>query len=214
MFSSEQLLGFGIASIICTIAPGPDNLAVLSLGLSRGRRAGMGFALGCGLGCLTHTTWATLGVAAMIAASEIAFQSLKFAGAAYLLYLGLTTFQSKGVNLARTETAQVQRSSFVRFVVRGFIANAINPKVALFSLAFLPQFVNPTASASLQMAILGILFCLIATFLFLLLGYFSGSIGAWLRAKTQIGQWLDRLAGCLFVGLGISLLLSNQPVAH
>ncbi|WP_421654985.1 LysE family translocator [Leptothermofonsia sp. ETS-13] len=212
MFSSERLLGFAIASIICTIAPGPDNLAVLSLGLSRGQRAGMGFALGCGLGCLTHTTWATLGVAATIAASEVAFQSLKFAGAAYLLYLGLMAFRSKGMNLRDVGTTKAQRPSFVRFMVRGFIANAINPKVALFFLAFLPQFVNPTAQVSLQMAILGILFCLIATFLFLLLGYFSGSIGTWLRTRTHIGQWLDRIAGCLFIGLGISLILSQKPI--
>lgn len=210
MFSIEQLLGFTIAATICTIAPGPDNLAVLSLGLSRGRSAGMGFALGCGLGCLTHTTWATLGVTAIIATSETAFQILKFAGAAYLIYLGIMAWRSQGATLNKTELSN-QNQPFWRYTLRGLIANAINPKVALFFLAFLPQFVNSQGNVSLQMALLGVLFCLIATTLFLLLGYFSGAIGAWLRSRSRVGQWLDRLAGCLFISLGISLFFSKRP---
>ncbi|MCL6435520.1 MAG: LysE family translocator [Leptolyngbyaceae cyanobacterium HOT.MB2.61] len=210
MFSSEQLLGFAIASIICTIAPGPDNLAVLSLGLSRGRSAGMGFALGCGLGCLTHTTWATLGVSALIATSELAFQILKYAGAAYLIYLGIVAFQSKGVRIPSFETNPDSKQHFWQFVGRGLIANAINPKVALFFLAFLPQFVQPGNRISLQIAILGILFCLIASVLFLLLGYFAGALGTWLRARARVGKWLDRLAGCLLISLGISLIFSQR----
>lgn len=170
----------------------------------------MGFALGCGLGCLTHTTWATLGVTAIIATSETAFQILKFAGAAYLIYLGIMAWRSKGATLGKAEVGN-QKQPFWRYTLRGLIANAINPKVALFFLAFLPQFVNSQGNVSLQMALLGVLFCLIATTLFLLLGYFSGAIGTWLRSRSRIGQWLDRLAGCLFISLGISLFFSKRP---
>ena len=87
--SLAQVAGFLLAAALITFAPGPDNLSVLSLGLSRGRRAGIGFGLGCALGCFTHTIWATLGVTALIAASDTAFAALKFAGAAYLVWLGV-----------------------------------------------------------------------------------------------------------------------------
>jgi threonine/homoserine/homoserine lactone efflux protein len=214
VFSAEQLLGFVAATIICAVAPGPDNLSVLSLGLSRGRLAGMGFALGCGLGCLTHTLWATLGVTAILAASTIAFTIVKIAGAVYLFYLGVMALKSEGAKFDRTQFKQSENSrdrDLVRFLVRGFIANAINPKVALFFLAFLPQFVDIQGNISLQMAILGMIFSLISICLFSLLGYFSGSIGLWLRARANIGKWLDRFAGGLFIGLSIHLILSEKP---
>ncbi len=119
----ESFLTFIVASLICTAAPGPDNLAILSLGLTHGRRAGMGFALGCALGCLTHTVWAALGVAALVATSDIAFGILKYAGAAYLVYLGLNALRSRG---AKIDATQPEASS--RFLLRGFIANAINQR--------------------------------------------------------------------------------------
>jgi threonine/homoserine/homoserine lactone efflux protein len=214
VFSGEQLLGFVAATIICVVAPGPDNLSVLSLGLARGRFAGMGFALGCGLGCFTHTLWATLGVTAMLAASTIAFTIIKIAGAVYLFYLGIMALKSEGTKFDRSEFKQsknIDDREFARFIIRGFIANAINPKVALFFLAFLPQFINTQGSISLQMAILGIIFSLISICLFSLLGYFSGAIGIWLRARADLGKWLDRFAGGLFIGLSIHLILSRKP---
>lgn len=214
MFSGEQLLGFVAATIVCAVAPGPDNLSVLSLGLSRGRLAGMGFALGCGLGCLTHTLWSTLGVTAMLAASTTAFTIVKIAGAVYLFYLGVMALRSEGTKFDRTQFKQSGNShdrGLARFIIRGFIANAINPKVALFFLAFLPQFVNPQGDISLQMAILGIIFSSISICLFSLLGYFSGAIGIWLRSRANIGKWIDRFAGGLFIGLSIHLILSEKP---
>jgi len=196
---------FLIASLICTAAPGPDNLAVLSLGLAHGRRAGMGFAVGCALGCLTHTVWATLGVAAIVAASELAFSILKYAGAAYLVYLGINALRSHG---AKVDQANATTSS--RFLVRGFIANAINPKVALFFLAFLPQFVNPNGRVGLQMALYGLSFAVITILVFVPLGYFSGQVGAWLRRRPGVALWLDRLTGVLFIGLAVRLALARR----
>lgn len=214
--SLEQFLSFAIASLVCIIAPGTDNLSVLSLGLARGRQAGMGFALGCGLGCLTHTTWATLGVAAIVATSELAFQMLKFAGATYLCYIGVKVLRSKGIDhnsdaVTDFSSKPVLREPVLReFILRGLISNAINPKVALFFLAFLPQFINQQGNISIQLAILGICFSLMTILIFVTLGYFSGAIGSWLRTRKNVSVWLNRLTGILFIGLGIRLVLSQQ----
>jgi len=210
VFSLEQFLGFGLASLICIIAPGPDNLSILGLGLSRGRSAGMGYALGCALGCLTHTLWATLGVSAIVAASEVAFSTLKFAGAGYLFYLGIMALRSGGSKVNGKESEKHKQESFFVFVRRGLIGNAINPKVALFFLAFLPQFVNSQANVSAQIATFGLIFSLMTGSLFLVLGYFSGAIGTWLKSRGKVGLWLDRLTGGLFIGLGFRLMFSEK----
>lgn len=202
-----QFLAFVAASLLCIIAPGPDNLGVLSLGLSRGRKAGMGYAAGCALGCLTHTTWASLGLTALVAASPAAFGVMKFAGAGYLCYLGVKALKSKGASL---ETKGEPAGDTRQFLLRGFVSNALNPKVALFFLAFLPQFINPRGSVGLQMLILGACFGLMTLTAFTLLGYFSGAIGAWLRRRPSVSRWLDRATGYLFIGLGVRLALAKQ----
>ena len=146
MISIEVALAFLAASALITLAPGPDNLMVLSVGISRGRLAGIGFGMGCALGCFTHTLWATLGIGAVVLASGPAFFTLKMAGAAYLVYVGLTTWVGAGKLgvVALDAGAAEPIGSHVR---RGFIANAINPKVALFFIAFLPQFADPSRGA-------------------------------------------------------------------
>ncbi len=203
----ESYLAFVVASLICTAAPGPDNLAILSLGLTHGRRAGVGFAVGCALGCLTHTVWAALGVAALVAASDLAFAILKYAGAAYLLFLGVQAL--RGAPAVIGETKPVASS---RFLVRGFIANAINPKVALFFLAFLPQFVSAGSNVSLQMLLLGLSFAVLTVIVFVPLGYFSGQVGAWLRRRPGVARWMDRMTGALFIGLALRLAIARRPI--
>jgi threonine/homoserine/homoserine lactone efflux protein len=209
--SLPQLSGFLLAAALVTLAPGPDNLSVLSLGLSRGRRAGVGFGLGCALGCFTHTVWASLGVTALIAASETAFQVLKFAGAAYLLWLGWQALRSPGTKFAAAAGAQTDPTPFRVYLRRGFIANAVNPKVALFFLAFLPQFVDAAGGrAAAQTAALGTLFALQTVVIFGALGWYAGAIGAWLRTRARVGLWLDRATGVLFLGLGLRLALAER----
>ena len=208
-FSLAQFAAFLAASLVCIAAPGPDSLGVLSLGLSRGRRAGMGYAAGCALGCLTHTTWASLGLTALVAASPAAFGAMKFAGAAYLCYLGVKALRSQGASL---ETKSEPAGDTRQFLMRGFVSNALNPKVALFFLAFLPQFVNPRGSVGLQMLILGACFGVMSLTVFSLIGHFSGAIGAWLRRRPYVSKWLDRATGCLFLGLGVRLALAKQHV--
>ena len=206
-----QIAGFLAAAALITLAPGPDNLSVLSLGLSRGRRAGIGFGLGCALGCFTHTLWATLGVTALIAASETAFTLLKLAGAAYLVWLGIGALRSPGATLAVDANAAQANDPMRPYLVRGFVANAINPKVALFFLAFLPQFIDPArGSAAAQTALLGTLFAAQTVLIFGALGWYAGGVGGWLRGRPAVGRWLDRATGVLFIGLGIRLALAGR----
>ena len=209
--SLAQIAGFLLAAALITFAPGPDNLSVLSLGLSRGRRAGIGFGLGCALGCFTHTIWATLGVTALIAASDTAFAALKFAGAAYLVWLGVQALKSPGAKFTAEAEGTPPQEAMRPYVMRGFVANAINPKVALFFLAFLPQFVDPArGAAAAQTALLGTLFALQTVLIFGVLGWYAGTVGGWLRGRPAVGRWLDRATGVLFIGLGIRLALAGK----
>ncbi|TYQ21268.1 UNVERIFIED_ORG: threonine/homoserine/homoserine lactone efflux protein [Zoogloea ramigera] len=208
LISPEQFIGFLSAALLITISPGPDNLMVLSVGVSRGRRQGMVFGIGCALGCLSHTVLAALGVSALIAASPTAFGALKIIGGAYLVWLGIGALRSRGG--ARVAQAGLPDESLGRLFVKGLFANAINPKVVLFFLSFLPQFVvAERGDASWQTAQLGLLFTVQAAVLFSLLGYFSGAVGAWINRHPGAGMWMDRVAGAVFVGLGLKLIISR-----
>jgi threonine/homoserine/homoserine lactone efflux protein len=205
----HTLLTFGLTSLLLAIAPGPDNLGVLSLGLSRGRVAAMGFAAGCAAGCLIHASLAAIGVTALIAASPVAFSILKFVGAAYLLYLASKAWRSDGAMQLATDAVS-EPTWFWHFVGRGLIANVINPKVALFFLAFLPQFITADANAGTQIMLLGGVFALAATLVFQSIALFAGVLGGWLRQRPWIGRWLDRITGLLFVGLAARLALAHR----
>jgi len=208
MLAPEQFLGFLLAAILITASPGPDNLLVLGLGMSRGRKQGMVFGLGCALGCLSHTLLAVLGVSALIAASPVAFTALRVGGGLYLVWLGLNALRSQGGSRAGDGNAAPQ--SLGSLFTRGLVANAINPKVVLFFLSLLPQFVIPAnGNVPGQMLALGVTFTVQAAVLFGLLGYFAGAIGTWLNRKPGAGKWLDRIAGTVFIGLGLKLIVAR-----
>lgn len=206
MLTPDQLLSFLIAAVLITASPGPDNLMVLGVGMSKGRKHGVAFGLGCALGCLSHTVLAVIGVSALIAASPAAFTALKICGGLYLVWLGLNALRSRGG--AKVGIVDGVDESPLRLFAKGVFANAINPKVVLFFLSFLPQFiVAEHGSVNLQTAALGILFTAQAAVLFGLLGFFSGSVGQWLTRRPRAGLWLDRLAGGIFVALGLKLIV-------
>lgn len=206
--SPEQFFAFLAAAMLITVSPGPDNLMVLGVGIARGRAPGVAFGLGCGFGCLSHTVLATLGVSALIAASPLAFALLKMGGGVYLVWLGIQALRSRGgVTMGR---AQGAGESWSRLFAKGLLANAINPKVVLFFLSFLPQFViAERGHVGWQTLQLGLVFTLQAALLFGLLGYFSGAVGNWLQRHGRAGLWLDRLAGTIFVGLGLRLITAR-----
>ena len=209
MLSPEQLMAFLAAAMLVTASPGPDNLMVLGVGMSRGRRQGMAFGLGCALGCLTHTLLASIGVSALLAASPTAFTVLKVAGGLYLVWLGIGAIRSRGG--AKVDgVAALPDESLGRLFAKGLFANSINPKVVLFFLSFLPQFVVASqGNASWQTAQLGLVFTAQACVLFGLLGYFSGAVGKWLNRRPRAGLWLDRVAGTIFIALGLRLILAR-----
>lgn len=208
MLSTPQTLAFLATAVVLTATPGPDNLMVLSMGMSRGRRAGMAFGLGCALGCLSHTLLAVIGVSALVAASPFAFTLLKVAGGVYLVWMGVQAWRHAGAVRVGADAAEA--APLRQLFVKGLIANAINPKVVLFFLSFLPQFVVASqGQVEWQLGLLGVLFTAQAALLFGLLGYFSGGIGAWLNRRPSIGQWLDRLAGTVFIGLGVRMIASR-----
>jgi threonine/homoserine/homoserine lactone efflux protein len=208
MLTPEQFSLFLVAAVLVTLSPGPDNMMVLGMGISRGRAQGMAFGLGCAMGCLSHTVLAAIGVSALIAASAVAFTALKVCGGLYLVWLGLGAIRSRGGARARAVAGEPESLRSLFF--KGVLANAINPKVVLFFLSFLPQFVvAANGNANLQTAALGLTFTVQAAILFGLLGFFSGSVGRWLARKPGAGMWLDRVAGAVFIALGIKLLVSR-----
>ena len=208
LLAPEQFLGFLAAAVLITVSPGPDNLMVLGFGMSRGRVQGIAFGLGCGFGCLSHTALAALGVSALIAASPMAFMALRIGGGLYLVWLGIRALRSSGqVRVAAMRGADEPLS---RLFARGLLANAINPKVVLFFLSFLPQFiVAGRGHVGWQTAQLGLVFTVQAALLLALLGYFSGSVGQWLQRHARAGTWLDRLAGTIFVALGVRMIVAR-----
>lgn len=192
---------FLIASALLTIAPGPDIVYVLTRGITQGRRAGFAAALGFATGVFFHTALAALGIAALIRSSEFAFSLVRYAGAAYLIYLGVRTLMSQGALQPGNDNA---RTSLWTVYKQSVIGNVLNPKVTLFFLSFLPQFINVnTGHVELQMVSLGLLFMLQTVLIFGAIAFFSGSIGDRLRSNPPIANRLNIFAGVVFIALGI-----------
>lgn len=208
MLTVSQMLPFLFTALLLTATPGPDNLMVLSVGASQGKRSGVAFGLGCALGCLSHTLLAVIGVSALVAASPVAFTLLKALGGAYLMLLGIQALRHAGNS--RLERSAISEISVLRTFFKGFIANTINPKVILFFLSFLPQFIDASrGDVQWQLGALGLLFTLQAAILFTMIGLFSGSVGAWLNRQPSVGRAMDRLAGVVFIALGLRMITSR-----
>ncbi len=203
----STLLYFLGASVALTVAPGPDNIFVMTQGIARGRKPAIVTALGMCSGISVHTTAAAFGVSAVFYSSVVAFNVVKYAGAAYLLYLAWKTLRERSsIRLAVAD----DRAAPALFK-RGFVMNVLNPKVAMFFLAFLPQFVTPdTRHVPLQMLLLGCIFMAQAVVIFCLIGYFSGSIGSFLLARPRIAKYFDWLTAGVFTSLGLRLALAER----
>lgn len=208
MLPVETLGAFFAASVVMGLAPGPDILFVLTQSALYGARAG--FATTCGLitGLFVHITAVSLGVAALFQSSETAFNVLKFAGAAYLLYLAWLSFRSG------TSKASLQRAQFPGYGTlyrRGVIMNITNPKVTLFCLAVLPQFVEPERGhPTLQILSLGGLYELACLIVFTAIAALGGRMATWFNRSDRAQMLMNRIAGCIFLGLALILAFASR----
>lgn len=216
----DQLLLFVAAGLLLNLTPGPDVLYIVSSALREGARVGLVAALGITAGCFVHIFAAAVGVSALMATSATAFGVLKWLGAGYLVFVGLRLLGAQAGGAIKIETSQIgftgaaSQKRYKTVFLTGFWTNALNPKVALFFLAFLPQFIAPTVEHKpLAFLLLGLLFSFNG--LWVNIGWALAA--AWLAARASLVQksmqWLDRIAGVLFVSFGIKLALTESPNA-
>jgi len=202
------VLSFLGAAILLSLMPGPDNLFVMAQSLTQNWKAGVYTTLGLCTGLIVHITAAVLGISAIIYQSTIAFTIVKWAGAAYLLYLAWQSFRAKDDPF----TIKTQRKlGYKDLYKRGIFMNVLNPKVSLFFLALLPQFINPAVGqVSLQMFILGVVFLIQAFILFSLFSIFAGTLRDWLIGKPVIAKRMNKIQGVLFVLIGLKIAFSER----
>jgi threonine/homoserine/homoserine lactone efflux protein len=216
----DSLLLFVAAGLLLNLTPGPDVLYIVSQALRHGLRAGLVAALGITGGCFVHIFAAAVGVSALMLASSTAFSVLKWVGAAYLVYIGLRMLFSRAPKalvldaVAGRERSPASRQALKTIFLRGFWTNVLNPKVALFFLAFLPQFIAPTVEHKpLAFLLLGLLFNFNA--LWVNMGWACAAV--WLARKAGGLQarmhWLDRVAGTLFIAFGLKLAFTDNPAS-
>jgi len=208
MLSLDQTLLYLPAVAIIIAIPGPDMLLSLSRGLTQGRGAGFAHALGVGVGIMAHSLLAALGVSALLTASETAFWLMKLVGGAYLIYLGVQQWRSTNSTWAAT-LANAPKAPLTVIFWRGILTNLLNPKVALFVLAFVPQFVQSGAEASsplVQMLLLGAIFSVLTVIAYGALGAAAGGVSRWLAAHPAYLRGVNRGSAVLFVASGAAVL--------
>ena len=208
MPDSAALVSFILAGLLLNLTPGPDVLYIVARSTSQGRAAGVVSVLGIVSGCLVHIVAAAAGLSALMVKVPIAYQIVRWAGAAYLVWLGLRALlQRRGPLELQAVTAQPLR----RIYWQGVITNALNPKVALFFVAFLPQFTDPDrGSLALQFLVLGLIFNLNSLWVNLGYALAAAHLGGWLRRRFGLGALLQRITGAVYLALGLRLLLPDR----
>jgi threonine/homoserine/homoserine lactone efflux protein len=209
MIDSGTLLLYTIGALVIIVSPGPDFLYVTTRGIAQGRVAGLLSAAGISLGLIVHTILASLGLSTLLQTSGIAFQTVKFVGAAYLFYLGIKVLLNKESLIQPGQSdVKLDRLAIVR---QGMATNVFNPKAILTFMAFIPQFINPADQlAAIQISLLGGIIAFIAIVWFGLVGYFAGTLGKWLSRQALLQRFIRWGTGCILVGLGVKLALSKN----
>ncbi|MFC2079453.1 LysE family translocator [Candidatus Bipolaricaulota bacterium] len=206
-----QIINFGLflaASVLLIVTPGPDMMYVIARGMGQGRKAGLLSALGVCTGLLLHVLAAALGLSALLRTSLIAYSIIKYVGAAYLVYLGVRAL------LNQRQRGEVQRrteSSGRRIYLQGVLSNVLNPKIALFFLAFLPQF-SPTRGTStfIPMLFLGLTFTALGIVWLASIACLSGSLGRWLSTNRRASRVMRSISGIALIGLGVRIALARR----
>jgi threonine/homoserine/homoserine lactone efflux protein len=204
MFGIHDFGLFLAAGVLLNLTPGPDTVYILGRSIAQGREAGVASALGICVGSIFHTGAAALGLSAILATSSVAFVAIKLLGGAYLIFLGIKLLLDRRRQLSLPFNFR-QRTRAAAFQ-QGVLTNVLNPKVALFFLAFLPQFIDPaTNNKILAFVTLGFTFVTTGTIWCLILAWFASSFSDRLRASETVGQWVNRAIGALFIFLGARL---------
>jgi threonine/homoserine/homoserine lactone efflux protein len=202
MLEKAAFLTFLVAAFALNLVPGPDMLYVIGRSVGQGRKAGIVSSLGVFVGCWVHILAAAFGIAALLRSSPMAFSVVRYAGAAYLIYLGIRMLWQK-TDLA---SQQLKAESLISTFRQGAITNVLNPKVAIFFLAFLPQFIDAhRGSVAMQIVVLGLIFNVGGTLVNLAVAYAGGTLGELLRRNQAIARLQRRFTGLIFVGLGLRL---------
>ncbi len=200
---------FALTGLLLNLTPGNDMIYIIARSSGQGTRAGVVSALGIGAGCFVHILAAVVGLSALIAQSAVAFHIIKYLGAAYLVYLGIKAMVSNRKNFSISK--QLQALSYPKIFWQGVLTNVLNPKVALFFLAFLPQFISvQNENTSLQILFLGVWFDVVGTVVNVLVAFLFGKIGSWLSGSPVFLQWQERISGIILIAIGINFALSKK----
>ncbi len=207
MISIELLITFFSASVLLALAPGPDNIFVLTQSILYGRKAGLLVILGLCTGLIVHSTAVALGIAVIFKTSEIAFSVLKIIGSGYLIYLAWLAFRKSSEKIKPGSKGEIKGW---KLYGRGIIMNITNPKVSLFFLAFLPQFADPSKGhISIQIFILGGLFIIATILVFGCIALMASAIGQLLNRSERIQKILNIATGIIFLGLAVKLIATK-----
>jgi threonine/homoserine/homoserine lactone efflux protein len=214
MFGIHDLPLFIFAGLLLNITPGPDMLYIAGRTASQGFRSGLAAVMGINAGCLVHTLAGAIGFSAILMASAEAFLAVKIAGAAYLVYVGISLLREKETTESAMEISHALPLKTLRAAFwQGFLTNVLNPKVALFFLAFLPQFiVAESATKPTAFVALGIIFIFNSLFVTISFAALVTHASARLQRSSGIALWLNRSCGALFIAIGIKLALTEKPL--
>lgn len=206
----ENFLAFLLTALFFVMTPGLDTVFILNKSITQGRKAGFYASLGINSGVLVHTVFAALGLSILIAQSAMAFSLIKYLGAAYLIYLGISNFISKKEK-SMGKPSVVGKPSKKQSFIAGLVTNTFNPKVALFFLAFFPQFINPNElNNPIPFVFLGVSYAIIGIVWCLTLTYFSGTFSKKLMANPKANGWIDIIAGVVFIAMGLTVALDKS----
>jgi len=207
MFDPPALLTFTAAAFVLIVIPGPAVLYIVAQSIDQGRLAGIVSVFGIGLGALFHVSAAALGLSALLVSSALAFNVVKYLGAAYLIYLGIRKLLEK---VEPQQVIIIQHRKLSQVFRQGVIVNILNPKTALFFFAFLPQFVNPAqGSATLQIFILGMIFVVVAIVSDSVYALMAGTLGGWLKQNRTFLNMQRYVSGSVYILLGVTTALSG-----
>ena len=213
MWGTHNLPLFLLTAVTLTLIPGPSTMYILGRSISQGPRAGVLSVLGIGAGSLCHTAAVAFGLSAVFAVSQTAFSVVKYAGAAYLIFLGLQTLR-KNAKSEEAQELQPAQHRTQRIFGQGLLTQLLNPKVSIFFIALLPQFVNSgRVHSPWPFLFLGVLFVSLDTLWFLLIASCSAFFTGWLRQNTRVQIGMQRVTGLLYIGLGLNLLRLKAKLA-